>query len=403
MITALKITALCCAALLLSCEKKEVSNAPAEAAVTEDSGGAAPIDETDKAQKTERLLDTANRYVDWFAYDEAIAVYSEILQLDPNFAGAYGGRSRAYHAKGDLDRAMEDFNTFIRLDPNFAEAFNKRWGEGWTAVFVKEVFIRAIADCTRTIQLDPNDAGAYYYRGNAYFDKGEYDRAIADFNQALRVNPNYADAYFNRGVAYNDKEDYARARADWEKALQIDPNDGEARDNLESLRRMGYLTPVPEEVNNAYINASDNVLIGIGTYKIGADTSKMNTGMIFAQTRAKADISRQLDAIVNIMMTDYAARSEITPEAALSFQERVAQTIARADLRDAKVVMANTDSNGLLWVVMEFNKQAAMAELNQAVAAGKLAVPATAAFDTQRYIDAVFSKNAGGGPVPVGE
>jgi hypothetical protein len=160
---------------------------------------------------------------------------------------------------------------------------------------------------------------------------------------------------------------------------------------------------VPQFVNDAYINASEDVLIGIGTYKIGADASKMSTGMTFAQTRARADIARQLQSIIKNMITDYTATSELDPEASLSFQESVTQALAKADLKGAKVIASQTDTNGLLWVVMEYSKSAAASDYSAATAAAKLAVPAAAAFDAMARMDNAFDKEAVGGPVPVNE
>jgi hypothetical protein len=159
---------------------------------------------------------------------------------------------------------------------------------------------------------------------------------------------------------------------------------------------------VPQFVNDAYLNASEDVLIGIGTYKIGNDMSKMGNAMTFAQTRGRVDIARQLQSIVKNMVTDYAAASELDPEASLSFQENITQALAKADLRGAKVVVSNTD-NGLLWVVMEYSKSAAASDYSAAAAAAKLAVPAAAAFDAMSRMENAFDKAAGGGPIPVGD
>jgi hypothetical protein len=159
---------------------------------------------------------------------------------------------------------------------------------------------------------------------------------------------------------------------------------------------------VPDFVNSAYQNASEDVLIGVGTYKIGNDMSKMSTAMTFAQTRARADISRQLQSIIKDMITDYTATSELDPSASLSFQESVTQALSKAELRGAKIVVSNTD-NGLLWVVMEYSKSAAANDYSAAAAAAKLAVPAAAAFDALSRMDNAFDKAAAGGPVPVGD
>lgn len=163
------------------------------------------------------------------------------------------------------------------------------------------------------------------------------------------------------------------------------------------------LSGVPSFVNEAYLNASEDVLIGIGTYKIGNDMSKVGTGKAFAETRARADLSRQLTAIVKNMVTDHTAASEIDPAAASSFQETITQTLSKSELKGARTIKLETDGNGLLWVVMEYSKSAAVEEVNQAAAAAKLAVPAAASFDALERMDAAFAKEAGGGPVPVGE
>ncbi|MDR2740900.1 MAG: LPP20 family lipoprotein [Treponema sp.] len=165
------------------------------------------------------------------------------------------------------------------------------------------------------------------------------------------------------------------------------------------------LNGVPQFVNDAYLNASEDVLIGIGTYKIGSDPAKISTGKPFAETRARADISRQLQTIIKNMVIDYTAQSELDPQAALSFQENITQSLSRTELRGAKVIQAQTDENGLLWVVMEYSKSAARSDdaINQAIAAAKLAVPAAAAFDALARMENTFDKAAGGGPVPLGD
>jgi hypothetical protein len=163
------------------------------------------------------------------------------------------------------------------------------------------------------------------------------------------------------------------------------------------------LKGVPDFVNEAYRKASEDVLIGVGTYKIGGDPSKIGAGKTFAETRARADLSRQLTTIVKNMVNDYTATSEIDPGAAVSFQETVTQTLSKSELRGAQTIKMDTDANGVLWVVMEYGKQAAAQEVNQAANAARLAVPAAITFDALSRMDTAFNKEAGGGPVPVGD
>ncbi|MDR1900551.1 MAG: hypothetical protein LBQ55_11115 [Treponema sp.] len=162
------------------------------------------------------------------------------------------------------------------------------------------------------------------------------------------------------------------------------------------------LKGVPDFVNKAFLGASEDVLIGVGTYKIGNDLSKMSTGKTFAETRARADISRQLQSIVKNMITDYTASSELDPSASLSFQEEITQALSKSDLRGARTIAMDSE-NGLLWVVMEYSKSNAANDYNAAASAAKLAVPAAAAFDAMARMENAFDKAAGGGPIPVGD
>ena len=71
----------------------------------------------------------------------------------------------------------------------------------------------AITDDDQDIDLDPEDAEAYFDRGLAYAEKG--DRAIADYDQAIALDPQFALAYNNRGIAYGQRGDLNRAIANF--------------------------------------------------------------------------------------------------------------------------------------------------------------------------------------------
>lgn len=87
---------------------------------------------------------------------------------------------------------------------------------------------RSVAGCTRIINeaKEPPQvlAIAYNNRGVAYKARKESLRAFADYTEALRLNPGYARAYYNRARAHEDKGALARALEDYDAAVQIDPN-----------------------------------------------------------------------------------------------------------------------------------------------------------------------------------
>jgi tetratricopeptide (TPR) repeat protein len=50
----------------------------------------------------------------------------------------------------------------------------------------------------KAIQLNPDDAEAYYNRGNVQSGFGLFDEALESYNEAIRLFADYAEAYYNR-------------------------------------------------------------------------------------------------------------------------------------------------------------------------------------------------------------
>ncbi|MDR0539097.1 MAG: hypothetical protein LBG74_01140 [Spirochaetaceae bacterium] len=173
-----------------------------------------------------------------------------------------------------------------------------------------------------------------------------------------------------------------------------------ASGNRAAKLRATPMRGVPAFVNDAYLSASNDVIIGIGTFKMGDDMSKMSMAKTMAETRARADIGRQIQTIVKNMVTDYTSTSELDPKSALSFQENITQALVKADLRGARTLRVDR-VDGILWLIMEYNKKAASEDCNAAVSAAKLAVPAAASFDAVSRMENAFDKTAGGGPSAV--
>jgi tetratricopeptide (TPR) repeat protein len=139
----------------------------------------------------------------------------------PGGAEAPIALAKEYEDKGDFDNAIAEYTKAIKLDPDNAAAYRSR-GEMYS--LDKDDSDRAIADYTQAIKLDPDNAEAYTKRGGVYRQKGQYDAAINDLDAALRLDPNYASAYFYRGGAYYMKGQYDAAINDFDAAIRLNPN-----------------------------------------------------------------------------------------------------------------------------------------------------------------------------------
>ena len=65
----------------------------------------------------------------------------------------------------------------------------------------KGEYKEAIKHYDHAIRINPQDARAYYNRGNAKKALNQYDQAIVDYDQSISINPQDAEAYNNRGTS----------------------------------------------------------------------------------------------------------------------------------------------------------------------------------------------------------
>ena len=80
---------------------------------------------------------------------------------------------------------------------------------------------RAIADFDAVLKIVPNEAKAYFWRGNSHMAKKENEPAIADFTNTIRLDPKIADGWYNRGLALEATGHPAEALADIRKYREL--------------------------------------------------------------------------------------------------------------------------------------------------------------------------------------
>ncbi len=199
--------------------------------------------------------------------DQAIALFTEVLAVQPHSVDTYNSRALAFLDRGrsgDLDRALDDLNRALDIDSkhiptrvNLAAVYIERNGAGdldravaglteamaiepdYPGTYVNRAAAylgrggsgdldRAFYDLEEALKLEPDQSAAYLNRGNAYLQRGsggDIDRAIKDFSRAVTLAPDSPYAYFNRGLAYSVIEDWDRSLADLRRALELRPHE----------------------------------------------------------------------------------------------------------------------------------------------------------------------------------
>ena len=78
---------------------------------------------------------------------------------------------------------------------------------------------------SKVIELRPDQALAYYKRGNLLRDRDQLEPALADYDRAITLNPRYAYALCNRGVVLTRLNRQKAALESYDQALAISPDD----------------------------------------------------------------------------------------------------------------------------------------------------------------------------------
>ena len=161
----------------------------------------------------------------------------------------------AYLKRGGIsgnnyDKAIADCTKIIELDPRNARAY---YGRGW-AYEKKGEWDKAIADYSKIIELEPENALAYQNRGLAYESTGKLDKAITDYTKVIGLDSKNAQAYCDRGYVYYDKNKFSRAVADLEKCLELNPKIDDAEQIRQDIAKIKKLKDffAPQEAEAYY-------------------------------------------------------------------------------------------------------------------------------------------------------
>jgi len=126
---------------------------------------------------------------------KALEYQQKAVELDPNFASAYGAIAYCMYVhllmdisqdrEADMERGLQAGLTAVGLDDNdpFAHV-----GLGRIRI-VRGEHRRAIASFDRAIQLNPSFALAYYGKAHSLWHCGHPDQAVVAHDEAIRLSP----------------------------------------------------------------------------------------------------------------------------------------------------------------------------------------------------------------------
>jgi tetratricopeptide (TPR) repeat protein len=140
-------------------------------------------------------------------YDQAVQSFTKASEIGPKELAVWANLADAYmklaatKTGADFDanaqKGLDAYSKAIELKPEDAATHNN-----YALALVEAKKIpEAQAELTKAAQLDPTNAGKYYYNLGAVMTNANQADAAADaFQKAIAADPKYADAYYQYGV-----------------------------------------------------------------------------------------------------------------------------------------------------------------------------------------------------------
>ncbi len=210
-------------------------------------------------------LHQANIYYDRGNFDEAVAYYSEVLELDPRSPSVLYKLGLASFRAGREDAAIDVLTHAIETQDGFAEAYYLRAAvfhalgrdaetetdllktltlrpdAGAARLAIIEFYLdtgkttRALRVAREEIDRQPQAPSSYLLLAEVHRRRGRHDQAIAAVGLALEQDPNLPDAYLRLGqlwledgVSRNDKVALEKAVVALESVSQLENENGPA-------------------------------------------------------------------------------------------------------------------------------------------------------------------------------
>jgi len=179
--------------------------------------GIAGADDTGSIPLYQLFLD-AKAFESTWESDQALGVYTVILDAIPTSLAALVARGRLYSLLGNYTEAISDFDS--------------------------------------ALDIHATDHNIFFYRGRAFDLLGNKAQAIEDYEDALLLNPNNAIVYNLKGLAHSYLGESENAVSSYTKAIEISPSptlylnlgyerylQGECEDAIRQFNRVISLQP----------------------------------------------------------------------------------------------------------------------------------------------------------------
>jgi tetratricopeptide (TPR) repeat protein len=216
-----------------------------------------------------------------------VSEFDEMIRRDPRNVYAYEQRAELSASWGDRDRAIADCSRALEIDPQCWIALSVR-----ADVFAERDPDRAIVDCDLGLKLNPGFVEFRRIRAVAQARKGNFTLALEDADEAIRMRPGIGRLHRLRATVLQSLRKHAQAATDLARAEELGDEEFESPEDFHRKAeacKLSVRAPIelpPVEIDSAPLTLPPAPLAAAGgagaVLPVGKSDGRSNDAQILA-------------------------------------------------------------------------------------------------------------------------
>ncbi|HOJ61529.1 MAG TPA: tetratricopeptide repeat protein [bacterium] len=183
-------------------------------------------------------------YINLHRYDEARAVFEELLRINPRSITGLQGLGKTAMKESQLEKALQCFRDAAAADPTNPDSYRllaqglSQAGKRQEAQAALQKYQKLKSDRNKIVDLQratrraPNKSENWLALGKEYLRQNYSPNALQALRRSAELDPANAQAHSLLAVLYLNQKDILRAQDHLLKAISLDPQNPDLYNNL---------------------------------------------------------------------------------------------------------------------------------------------------------------------------
>lgn len=208
---------------------------------------------------------------------EAIELADLLVNVHPEEAKAFAIQGDLYYIDEQYDKALGSYQRALEMNKDVFQV----WQQVLAIYNFKKDWANLLKTSNEAMELFPNQAMIYLFRGGAEIQTKEYEKALKSFSRGEKMSGDNlklrAQFLANQGDAYHSLGKNMQSDSAYEKSLKLDPENSYVlnnysyylsvrKENLERAKQMSAYSNKLDPDNNSFLDTYAWILFQLGDF-----------------------------------------------------------------------------------------------------------------------------------------